>query len=95
MKNIQEIIKFNYKLKLQYFNIKYKIENYSIEECIINNKTHSINTYIPMELYHKQKTIIKKHLIKFGKIPLMTNQANFIVNGNKRVVVEINITKNN
>lgn len=54
-----EIKKNNYKLKTNPFKIKYKKDKYSIEECIINNGTYTIEIQIPLEIYYKEKIIYK------------------------------------
>nr|YP_009145541.1 RNA polymerase beta subunit [Trachelomonas volvocina]AKL82454.1 RNA polymerase beta subunit [Trachelomonas volvocina] len=77
--------KYKYKIKTDYFHIKYKKGKYSIDECIIKNKTYTIRIYIPLEIYYKQEVIQK--YVKLGEMPLMTNKTNFIINGNKRILL--------
>ena len=62
---------------------------YSINQCILQNKTYSFKLYI---LVHFQVIINKKlHIFKqyvlLGEIPLITEEGTFIINGYEKIVI--------
>lgn len=65
--NLQEISKYKYKIKTDYFHIKYKKGRYNIDECIIKNKTYTIRIYIPIEIYYTEKIIQKYDFLNISK----------------------------
>ncbi len=71
-------------------------EKYSVEEAKYKGLTYSAPLRVVLELVINrvdQKTgeivpeRITKHKVYFGEVPLLTNYANFIINGSERVVV--------
>jgi DNA-directed RNA polymerase subunit beta len=49
--------------------------------------TYSVGMYMPVQLWNHQTGDVRQQMIYFGEIPLMTEDATFIINGAERVVV--------
>jgi len=61
---------------------------YSPEECIKKNLTYAAPIRVTFRLTnHRTGEVYEKPKVYFGDIPLMTDKANFIINGVQRVVV--------
>jgi DNA-directed RNA polymerase beta subunit len=42
--------------------------------------------YCPVKIIYKNKTLFDKKLVFIGKVPLMTENGSFIINGNPRTI---------
>ena len=56
-------------------------------ECKKRGKTYSGQLKVRLKLTNKRTQEIQETLVHFGDIPLMTEQATFVINGAERVVV--------
>ena len=56
-------------------------------ECKKRGKTYSGQLKVRLKLTNKKTQEIQETLVHFGDIPLMTEQATFVINGAERVVV--------
>lgn len=56
-------------------------------ECKKRGKTYSGQLKVRLKLINKRTQEIQETLVHFGDIPLMTEQATFVINGAERVVV--------
>ncbi|MBN1487210.1 MAG: DNA-directed RNA polymerase subunit beta [Anaerolineae bacterium] len=71
------------------FDLKYRFgePKHSQEECLDRDLTYSIPMYVDVALVNRETSEIVKQEIFLGDIPLMTDNATFIINGTERVVV--------
>lgn len=76
----------NFKIKVDFNRLLYKKSTISPEICLLNRKTYSLNLYVPISVRYKEVVILDKKYIFIGKIPLLTEKGNFIINGNTRVL---------
>jgi len=91
-KGLQTIL--NYVFPIESFDGKYKLEfvsytigrpKYSEEEARERNVSYAGSLKAKIRLRSEKE--VKEQEVYFGDIPLMTNEGNFIVNGDDRVVV--------
>lgn len=80
----------NGKLKLEY--LWYEIHDNDVPlndelECKRRGKTYSGQLKVKLKLTNNITGEIQETLVHFGEIPLMTEQATFVINGAERVVV--------
>ncbi len=59
----------------------------SKEECLDRDLTYSVPLYVDVALVNRETSEIVQQEIFLGDLPLMTENATFIVNGTERVVV--------
>nr|YP_009144884.1 RNA polymerase beta subunit [Euglenaria anabaena]AKJ83331.1 RNA polymerase beta subunit [Euglenaria anabaena] len=100
-KSYQKFIKIGLKeeiekLKIKHMNfevnfnknkLKYKKPKLSTEQCLLKNKSYTVNLYLPITIKHKNFGIIQNKYILLGEIPLITEKGSFIINGSTRVIV--------
>ena len=63
------------------------------EECILKSKTYSLKVYINLTIKKTNKNILLNKYVLLTEIPLITKNANFIINGNPRIMVVLYKTK--
>ncbi len=71
------------------FNLTYRFgePKHSQEECLERDLTYAIPLYVKVALVNRENNQIVEQEIFLGDIPLMTEDATFIINGTERVVV--------
>ena len=57
------------------------------EECLDRDLTYAVPLYVDVALVNKETSAIVQQEIFLGDLPLMTENATFIINGTERVVV--------
>ncbi len=71
------------------FDLGYRFgePKHSQEECLDRDLTYAIPVYVDVALVNRETSEIVQQEIFLGDLPLMTDNATFIVNGTERVVV--------
>ncbi len=71
------------------FDLGYRFgeAKYSQQECLDRDLTYSIPLYVDVALVNRETSEIVQQEIFLGDLPLMTDNATFIINGTERVVV--------
>nr|YP_009145381.1 RNA polymerase beta subunit [Cryptoglena skujai]AKL39006.1 RNA polymerase beta subunit [Cryptoglena skujai] len=87
IKKLSRIKYYNFELKIDFNNIKYKKPKNSLQECILKNKTYSIPIFIPVSVKYKRTLVLKNKYILVGEIPFMSEKGTFVINGNTRVII--------
>ncbi|MCB4792218.1 MAG: DNA-directed RNA polymerase subunit beta [Elusimicrobia bacterium] len=78
-------------LTMEFVSYSIGESKYSIEESIVRDATYSAPLKVVLRLTQKQESGKEKELAEqevfFGDMPLMTDNASFVINGAERVVV--------
>jgi DNA-directed RNA polymerase subunit beta len=71
------------------FELSYRFgePKHSQEECLDRDLTYSVPLYVDVALVNRETSEIVQQEIFLGDLPLMTENATFIINGTERVVV--------
>ena len=71
------------------FELAYRFgePKHSQEECLDRDLTYSVPLYVEVALVNRETSEIVQQEIFLGDLPLMTENATFIINGTERVVV--------
>ncbi|MEW5758051.1 MAG: DNA-directed RNA polymerase subunit beta [Candidatus Omnitrophota bacterium] len=73
------------KLRLEFIDYSLGKPKYTVGECRRRSLTYSSSLKVRLRLISPEE--IKEQEVYFGEIPLMTDNATFIINGDERVVV--------
>lgn len=78
-----------HKAKAAGFDLKYRFgePKHSQEECLDRDLTYAVPLYVDVMLDNKETDVKVEQEIFLGDLPLMTENATFIINGTERVVV--------
>ncbi|MEW6008032.1 MAG: DNA-directed RNA polymerase subunit beta [Candidatus Omnitrophota bacterium] len=76
---------YDAKYKLEFISYSINKPKYSIEECKRRSVTYSGVLKVKLRLVSPKET--KEQEVYFGDIPLMTENATFIINGDERIIV--------
>jgi DNA-directed RNA polymerase subunit beta len=90
LNKFSSIIDYTENIEICIFGNEYKLRKpkYSEFESKQLDSTYSARIYVPIEIKDKDlNIIIKKKNVFIGTLPVMTNNATFIVNGCERVVI--------
>lgn len=87
MKKIKLIKHLDFNIKIDGNKLFYKKSNILPEIILSKKKTYSLSLYVPISVKYKGVIILEKKYIFIGKIPLLTEKGNFIINGNTRVLI--------
>jgi DNA-directed RNA polymerase subunit beta len=71
------------------FDLSYRFgePKHSREECLNRDLTYAVPLYVDVALVNRETSEIVQQEIFLGDLPLMTENATFIINGTERVVV--------
>jgi DNA-directed RNA polymerase subunit beta len=71
------------------FDLSYRFAEpkYTQQECIDRDLTYAVPLYVDVALVNRETSEIVQQEIFMGDLPLMTENATFIVNGTERVIV--------
>ncbi len=71
------------------FDLSYRFgePKHSQEECLNRDLTYAVPLYVDVALVNRETSEIVQQEIFLGDLPLMTDNATFIINGTERVVV--------
>ena len=97
-KSVFPITAINGYAELEYVDYKLQKPKFNVDECKLRGATFAsvLNVKLRLTLFNKEgSTLKKKRKVKqvieeevyFGKLPLMTENATFVINGTERVVV--------
>ena len=75
------------KYELSFFDHYFRDPKYTPEQCKEREVTYSASLYVRCSLLMKETGEIKEQEVFMGDIPMMTNNATFVINGAERVVV--------
>ena len=75
------------KYELSFFDHYFRDPKYTPEQCKEREVTYSASLYVRCSLLMKETGEIKEQEVFMGDIPMMTDNATFIINGAERVVV--------
>jgi DNA-directed RNA polymerase subunit beta len=76
---------YDEKTTLEYLSYSLGVPKHTPEECIRRGITHSVTLKVRFRL--TDETGIKEEEVYMGTLPVMTQQATFVINGAERVVV--------
>ncbi len=89
--NISSIINLNNIIEICIFGQEYRLKKPKYNEFVHkqhDSSTYSARIYLPIELRYKEfKNLKKKKRVFIGTLPLMTNDATFIINGCERIII--------
>ncbi len=68
-------------------NYRFSEPKHSQEECLERDLTYAVSLYVDVALVNRETSEIVQQEIFLGDVPLMTENATFIINGTERVVV--------
>jgi DNA-directed RNA polymerase subunit beta len=71
------------------FDLSYRFDEpkHTQQECVDRDLTYSVPLYVDVALVNRETSEIVQQEIFMGDLPLMTDNATFIVNGTERVIV--------
>ncbi len=71
------------------FDLSYRFDDpkHTQQECIDRDLTYSVPLYVDVALVNRETSEIVQQEIFMGDLPLMTENATFIINGTERVIV--------
>ncbi len=75
------------KVSIYYKWIKIEEPKYTTRECVRKNLNYDAPMKVKLEMLNKESWEIKEQEVYMGGIPLMTNDAKFIINWIERVIV--------
>nr|AIA61250.1 RNA polymerase beta subunit [Cyanidiaceae sp. MX-AZ01] len=86
---ISPIVDYTGQLELRFLtsDFEFKPPKLTVSQAKKQDATYSLGMYMPVQLWNHQTGDIKQQTIYFGEMPLMTEDATFIINGAERVVV--------
>nr|UNJ16040.1 RNA polymerase beta subunit [Cyanidioschyzonaceae sp. 3]WDB00467.1 RNA polymerase beta subunit [Cyanidiococcus yangmingshanensis] len=86
---ISPIVDYTGQLELRFLTseFEFKPPKLTVTQAKKQDATYSLGMYMPVQLWNHQTGDIKQQTIYFGEMPLMTEDATFIINGAERVVV--------
>ena len=90
LENFSSILDFTGNIEVCIFGNEYKLKKpkYSEFESKQRDSTYSARIYIPIEIRDRQlKRITNRKNVFIGTLPLMTNNATFIINGCERIII--------
>jgi len=90
LERFSSIIDFTETTQICLFGNEYKLKKsrYNEFESKQYDSTYSARIYLPIEIRHNEsKELIESKTVYIGNLPLMTNQATFIINGCARVII--------
>lgn len=64
-----------------------KQKDVDINFCKMNKFTYSIGIFLPIQMRHSKSSGLLNHSTFIGKLPLMTRNCSFIINGYERVII--------
>jgi len=73
--------------RLEFVSYNLSRPRYSVEECKRRGQTYAAPLRVRLRLTCSSRSSIEEQEIYLGDIPLMTNVASFIINGDERVII--------
>ena len=90
LENFSSILDFTGNIEVCIFGNEYKLKKpkYSEFESKQRDSTYSARIYLPIEIRNRQlKQITDRKNVFIGTLPIMTNNATFIINGCERIII--------
>jgi len=90
LERFSSIIDFTESTEVKLFGNEYKLKKakYNEFESKQHDSTYSARIFLPLEIRDiKTNDTFEKRIVYIGNLPLMTNQATFIINGCARVII--------